>query len=271
MSFLIIGGTGHTGKEIVRELRAQGRDARSASRSAREPGDVRFDWLDAATHEAALHGINEVYLVAPPAEPDPLPLMAAFVERALVRGVKRYVLLSSSAIPDTAPGLGAVARLLRERTPEWAVLKPSWFMQNFTDPASPRARTVTEERKLYTSTGEGRVAFVDARDIAAVAVWALTAAEPPNVSLVITGPEALSYAAIARMLDVQLVHIDDAEAKARFVQAGLQADYAEMLVQLDAGIRAGSAETVTDTVERATGHRARSFAEHLRDTSRSTS
>ena len=265
MSHLIIGGTGHTGAEIVRLLRERGHQARSATRTARGDSSVRFDWLDASTHEAALADIEAVYMIAPPAQPDPLPLMAAFVERALARGVRRFVLLSSSAVPDSAPGLGAVARLLRERVPEWAVLRPSWFMQNFTDPANPRARTVAVERKLYTSTGDGRVAFVDARDIAAVASWALTAAEAPNASLLITGPEALSYAQIAQQLSVELVHISDEEARDRFVRSGMPAEYAAMLVQLDADIREGAAETVTDTVDRTTGRRPRSFAEHLRD------
>jgi uncharacterized protein YbjT (DUF2867 family) len=77
------------------------------------------------------------------------------------------------ALPEGTPGLGAVHSLVRMTTPEWTVLRPSWFMQNF------------------TATGNGRVAFIDAADIAAVAQH------------VLTGPEALSYADAAEILTRQ--------------------------------------------------------------------
>jgi uncharacterized protein YbjT (DUF2867 family) len=161
--------------------------------------------------------------------------------------------------------LGAVERLLRARAPEWAVLKPSWFMQNFTDPAHAHARSVAQDGKLYTSTGSGRVGFVDARDIAEVAVHALLEERAPNAALVITGPEALSYDDVARQLDAQHVHITDGQAVSRLVSSGIPRAYAELLVALDVQIRAGAEARVTDTVERLTGNRARTFSEFLLD------
>jgi uncharacterized protein YbjT (DUF2867 family) len=107
--------------------------------------------------------------------------------------------------------------------------------------------------------------FVDARDIAEVGVRALLDARAPNAALTITGPEALSYDDIARCLNVQHVHIDDAEAVARLVSSGIPQAYAELLVSLDALIRAGAEDRVTDTVERMTGQRPRIFGQFLRD------
>ena len=60
------------------------------------------------------------------------------------------------------------------------------------------ARMVRAEDRIVTATGEGRVSFVDADDIAAVAVHALLDETRPAAELVLTGPEALSYRAWPR-------------------------------------------------------------------------
>ena len=81
----------------------------------------------------------------------------------------------------------------------WAVLRPSWFMQNFTGD-HPHAESIRTTGTLASATGTGRVAFIDADDIAAVAAHALTAGDAPNRDLVLTGPEALGYDDIAAVL-----------------------------------------------------------------------
>jgi len=264
---LVTGGTGNTGRYIARRLEALGHPVRVASRTApAASGDhVPFDWAEATTHEAALPGVTRAYLVAPAFVQDPAPLMLPFIERALQRGVRRFVLLSSSAIADGGPGLGSVERLLRERAPEWAVLKPSWFMQNFFDPRHAHGATLSRDDLIMSSTGPGRVAFVDADDIAEVGVRALSDEPSHDAAHVITGPEALSYGDVAAILgkvtgrSLRYVQVSDDEARRRLTAAGMPASYAELLVSLDIAIREGTEDRVTDTVERVTGRRPRSF------------
>jgi ergot alkaloid biosynthesis protein len=272
---LITGGTGKTGAAIAAHARGCGFDVRVASRHA-PAGDLswaRFDWEDPSSYEAALVGVSRVYLVSPAGVPDPAPLMNAFVARALDQGVRRFVLLGSSAVPIDAPGLGAVERHLRDVAPEWAVLRPSWFMQNFTG-SHPHAQTVRAEGVLYTATGDGRVPFIDADDIAAVGAHALLDAGAPNDSLVLTGPAALSYDDVAHILGealgrtVRHVRIADDEARQRLIASGIPADYAALLVMLDVAIRGGAEDRVTDVVLRVTGRPPRSFADFLRATAR---
>ena len=74
--------------------------------------------------------------------------------------MRRVVLLSASAVPEGAPGLGTVHRYLRERVPEWAVLQPSWFMQNFVNERHHHGSTLKHDGVVVTATGEGRVGFV---------------------------------------------------------------------------------------------------------------
>ncbi|WP_437590888.1 NAD(P)H-binding protein [Sorangium sp. So ce1000] len=271
---LITGGTGTTGRAVAARLAAAGARVRTASRAApadREGAEhARFDWADAATHEGALRGADRVYLVAPAMVEDPSALMLPFIERALAGGARRLVLLSASAVAEGSPGIGLVHRALRERAPEWTVLQPSWFMQNFIDPRHPHAAAIAGRGELTTATGSGRVGFVDAGDIAAVAARALLDGAPHNTSHVITGPEALSYddvaAIVSRIAGRTIRHIDAGEddARAYLIRAGIPAPYAAFLVTLDLAIRDGAEDRVTDVVQRVTGRAPRAFGDLAR-------
>ena len=168
---LVTGATGTTGSRVASLLSDRGVAHRRGTRTPTSSGQVHFDWADRATHPAALRGASAIYLIAPVGVADPVPLIEPFLEEALRHGVRRVVQLSSSALPEGAPGLGAIHQLVRETMPEWTVLRPSWFMQNFT--GDHLVAQGVRDGEIVTATGAGRVAFVDARDIAAVAARAL--------------------------------------------------------------------------------------------------
>ncbi|MFI1915343.1 NAD(P)H-binding protein [Nocardia sp. NPDC020380] len=260
---LVLGATGTTGSRVSGFLRERGVPARLATRKPLREGDIRFDWSDPESHGPALDGISAVYLIAPIGVADPLPLVEPLLRQAIRRGVRRVVLLSSSAIPEGAPGLGELHSLVRETVPEWAVLRPSWFMQNFTG-AHAVAQGV-RAGEFVTATGEGRVGFVHAADIAAVAGHALIDDLPHNTDHVLTGPEALSYtdaaATIARRTGRPVRHrtLTPPEFARHLTAHGIPADFAAVLADLDDGIRTGAEDRVTDTVERVTGRPPRSF------------
>ena len=265
---LVIGGTGTTGSRVAALLRKQAATVRIGTRTpvTGDPEHVRFDWSEPATHGPAVAGVDRVYLLAPPGVAEPGPLVDEFLAEAVRAGVRRVVLLSSSAVPDGESGLGALPPLVRATMPEWAVLRPSWFMQNF---VGQHATGIRERGEIITATGEGRVAFVDAADIAAVAARALLDPVPHNTDHLITGPEALSYAGAAAIItDItgQIVRhraVSTAEMTTRFVATGLSPGYAAMLAGLDEDIRHGSEDRVTPAVQDVTGRPARSFAEFV--------
>ncbi|MEU0155567.1 SDR family oxidoreductase [Micromonospora fulviviridis] len=103
---LVTGGTGKTGAALVEQLRGAGVPVRIASRhpSAVDPDAIRFDWGDPGTHEAALRGMDRVFLVPPVESVDPLPLAEPFLRRARRSGVRRLVLLGSAIVLPNAPG-----------------------------------------------------------------------------------------------------------------------------------------------------------------------
>lgn len=266
---LVTGATGNTGSQVVARLTQLGLPVRAATRGARGPDSpaehVHFDWADPSSHEAALAGVERMYLVAPALVDDPSTLMLPFLERAWERGVRRIVLLSSSAVPQGAPGLGLVHRALVERSPEWTVLQPSWFMQNFVSERHHHGASLKHEGLLVTATGEGRVGFVDAGDIAEVAVRALADETAHDTAHLITGPQALRYDDIAAVISevagrpTRHVKVDPDAARRHMMSAGMPEPYARFLVSLDEAIRQGAEGRVTDTVERVTGRKPRSF------------
>lgn len=265
---LVIGATGTTGSRVSAFLRDRGVAVRRATRTPGQTADqVRFDWTDTATYTPALDGVAAVYLIAPIGVSEPAPLVRPFLDAAVRQGVRRVVVLGSSAIPEADHGMGALYRLVRTAMPEWAVLRPSWFMQNFTGEL-PLAHGV-RAGEIVTATGAGRVAFVDAEDIATVGGHALIDAVPHNTEHIVTGPQALTYteaaAIIADRVGKSLVHrtVTPDELAGRLIANGIPAEFAAMLAALDDDIRAGTQDHVTDTVLRVTGRAPRSFEEFI--------
>ncbi|AYN42749.1 ergot alkaloid biosynthesis protein [Streptomyces dangxiongensis] len=267
---LVIGATGTTGSRVTALLTAAGHHVKAASRHATPvPGaePVHFDWRRPDTHAAALDGVDRVYLVPPPGDPDPAAIMLPFLRRARTAGVRRAVLLSSSAVPEGGPAVGAVHRALPALFDQWAVLRPSWFLQNFTG-THPHAVSMREEGVVRTATGSGRVGFIDAGDIAAVAVHALTDARAPDTDLVLTGPEALGYDSIAAIITETtgrpVVHQRLSYEEMCDRLTGLMPpEFATMLAGMDRAIAEGAEDRVTDTVQRITGRPPRTFRAFL--------
>ncbi|NOJ98856.1 NmrA family NAD(P)-binding protein [Corallococcus coralloides] len=266
---LVIGAAGNTGRPIAQGLTAEGFTVRTATRDTRPPiaaaEHVRFDWADPSTHEAAFEGVDRLYALAPALVEDPSALMTSVLKRALAGGVRRVVLLSASVVPEEGPGLGQVHHFLRTHAPEWAVLQPSWFMQNFISPGHHHAASLQRDGALVTATGQGRVGFVDAADIAAVGVRALADARSHDTAHVITGPQALSYDDLAAILSrvsgrpIRHVHATPEEAQRHLQASGMPEIYASFLTLLDTRIRDGAEGRVTDTVRRVTGRAPRDF------------
>ncbi|MFF4284646.1 NAD(P)H-binding protein [Streptomyces sp. NPDC001633] len=257
---LVIGATGTTGSRTTAQLIATGHRVKAASRRATPlPGaePVRFDWYDPATFGDALTGTERVYLVPPVGDPDPAAVMLPFLQQARTAGVRRAVLLSASAIPEGGPAVGAVHQALPGLFDEWAVLRPSWFMQNFTG-THAHADSIREHGVILTAAGTGRVGFVDADDIAAVAVRALTDDPPPDTDLVLTGPKALSHDDIAAIVTqttgrpVTHRHLSHDDLRDRLA-AVLPPEFATMLADMDRAIAGGAEDRITDSVQRVTG------------------
>jgi ergot alkaloid biosynthesis protein len=251
---LVTGGTGKTGRRVAAQLRERGVACRVGARAVVSgEGAQRFDWTDSATWDNALKSVSAIYLVAPPIAGDPAPMMIDFIQRARERGITWFVLLSSSLLPAGGPAMGTVHLWLQENVAEWAVLRPSWFMQNFSE--GQHLATIRDEDSIYSATEDGRVPFVSADDIAASAVAALTCTSSFNTDFVLTSDRAITYDEVAerisRAIGRTISHRRlSAEALAeRHRVRGMGQIFAQTLAAMDAAIAAGAEDRVTGCVE----------------------
>ncbi|AWH89268.1 ergot alkaloid biosynthesis protein [Limnobaculum parvum] len=259
-TILITGGTGKTGRRIAAQLKDAGHSCVIASRSGSSiygHQAVRFDWSNRLNHADVLLGIDAVYLVAPPNVAEPLTAMRPFIDLALKQGIRRFVLLSASLLEEGGPMVGTVHSYLKQNTPEWAVLRPTWFMQNFSE--EYHMSSILDESRIYSATFDGRVPFVDTSDIAAVACSALLRHDSLNRDVVITGPKALSYCDVAKIissaigLKIDHIKLTEGGLTKRFVAQGMNENYARALASLDTMIAGGAETRLTNEVELLTG------------------
>ena len=269
---LVTGGTGKTGRELVRLLRGRGVPVRVASRNpaADDPDAVRFDWDDPATHPAALAGRDRVFVVPPVQSLDPMPTVGPFLAEAQRLGVRKVVLLGSS-IPLAPRALELAAQVLAQ--PGGFVLRASGFMQNFLSP-HPLGARIQRDGEIRTAAGDGRVAWIDARDIAATAAALLPdldAVPGDQRDYLLTGPQALSYPEAAAIITagtgrpVRVVHASADQQVADLQAAGIPAQFAAILAAADAGVRPGREDELSTAVLDVTGHPPRTFTQFVQE------
>ncbi|MCV0425398.1 MAG: ergot alkaloid biosynthesis protein [Roseibium sp.] len=256
-NILVTGGTGKTGRRVVERLKKRGYSTRIASRNPKSSSTVRFDWKDHSTFEAAFNDVRAIYLVAPTDDFDTIGAMKPALEAAIKAGVSRFVLLSASSLDENGPMMGAVHAWLRQNAQEWSVLRPSWFMQNFSE--GQHLDPIRNEASLFSATEDGRVGFIDAEDIANCAATLLAAPSVDNTDHILTGPDAITYGDVAEALTKHLGRkikhhrLTPEGVAARFRSMGLPEAYAETLAAMDTAIAGGSENQVTDSVHAITG------------------
>ena len=163
---LIIGGTGKTGRRVSDRLLELGHKVRIASRVGEHP----FVWEDQATWEPALEGVDVVYIAHHDiTQADAGAQIGRFSKVALDRGVRRQVLLSGRADEQFN---ASVESDIRGGDADWIILRPSWFMQNFSEMFFLGAVLAGE---IALPVGDATEPFIDIEDVAAVAVAGVVA------------------------------------------------------------------------------------------------
>ncbi|MGP3931985.1 NAD(P)H-binding protein [Nonomuraea sp. KM88] len=270
LPILVTGATGKSGRRVVSQLRARGLPVRAAGRN----GEHVFDWTDRGTWDAALEGVRSIYIV----QLDGTKLVRPFVERAARHGVRRIVLASGRGIdmPGYAQDSSGVLEGLldsetavRESGLEWTISRPGWFAQNFSEGFFADAVRAGE---LRLPTGDGATAFVDAEDIAAVVVAALTEDRHAGQIYELSGPravtlgEAVATISEATGREVRYVPLSVQGYVAELVQQGWPPADAESFADVIEPLRTGKDEYVSNGVQRALGRPPRTFAEFARST-----
>ncbi|HZG91416.1 MAG TPA: NmrA family NAD(P)-binding protein [Pseudonocardia sp.] len=261
---LVTGATGNVGRPVTVALVAAGRQVRAAHRhptdAAAVPGaePVAFDFTAPRTWPAAFAGVETLLLVRPPeisaVRRDLLPALDA----ARTAGVRHVVFLSLAGA-DRIPVLphATVEKWLRGSGLQWTFVRPSFFMQNLSTTHAGDIRAGT----LNVPAGNGRTAFVDAHDVAAVAAAALLdPARHRGRAWTPTGPQALTYTEVADVLT------DVLGRRVRYTRPGIRAywrharrelalppGFAAVTAAIYTSARLGLAAGLTDDVRTVTG------------------
>ena len=280
---LVTGATGRIGRDLVRELGAARTRFRALVRSSGKAETIRLaggeavvgDYGDPAVRQAALEGIDTLFLLTP-ASPGKVAAETALAEAAVRSGVSRIVKLSADGADAAVPPVfGRLHRDVERRIEDlgagWTFLRPSFFMQNY----FTYAESIRSHGAIVAAAGSGRHADIDVRDIAAAAARVLTEDGHDGRAYTLTGPEAQSLGEVARKIstitgrDVRFVDVPPDDARKAMVTAGMTEWLADSLIDLFEWYQRGEGTTngsaVTADVEEILGRPPRSFESFIRE------
>lgn len=276
----VTGASGTLSSEVIRQLewlavpfRAAYFSERAAEIArARRIEAVTIDYNDPDTLLAAFDACDTLFLLGPNAlNQTDLELNA--VEAAKAAGVRYIVKQSVMGAEEEAFSLAKIHRPVEKAIETsglaWTFLRPNSFMQNAGTYMAPTIRT---EGAFYTASDEARISHVDVRDIAAVAVAALTTEVHQEQSYTLTGPEALTYDEMAEELSKALgrvirhVSLPPLDLKGGMLAEGMHEAIADRMLDLERYFREDRAGMITNDVKRVTGRVPRRLADYVRDT-----
>jgi uncharacterized protein YbjT (DUF2867 family) len=264
---LVLGGTGKTGRRVVERLEARSIPVRVGSRSGKPP----FDWEDRTTWAPALRGVESVYVSYYPdvAVPGAVEAVRSFADLAVKAGVRRLVLLSGRGEPEAERAELALQEVVDASAgAEWTILRSTWFMQNFSEDFMLE-HVLSGEIRL--PAGDVPTPFLDADDIADVAVAALTDDRHASQLYELTGPRSLTFAQAAAEIagatgrEIRYVPVSLEEHAAEAAEHGVPDEVVELLTYLFAEVVDGRNADTTDGVRRALGRQPKDFADYARE------
>ncbi len=265
---LVIGGTGTVGSALLRNLVAGGENVVAATRDpSRKLGHniatVRYDFDDPSTVDAALDGVDRIFYLTRPADPRAAEVAAPLFEKARALGVRHIVNMSALGASDDS-ALRQVELALEASGVPYSLLRPNWFMQNFS--SGNYGDMIRGQRGLFLPGAAAACSFIDIHDIAAVAAKLLVGRKPTGTTYVLTGPESLRFAQVAQKISavagspITYMPISDADLASALAAQGMPDYVTDFMLGLFRAMRSGQNAAVTSDVHSILGHAPRSFA-----------
>ena len=276
-TILVTGATGTVGSDVLRglagrkdiQVRAAVRDKeKSAALAGPNVELVWFDYTMPETLGTASRGADAIFMV-PPFSPDGVAQSLEFLAAAGESGVKHIVKLSViRSLSGTTVGKwhGAIDEALKKSGMAWTILLPGGFMQNFVEGSAPRP-----DGNLYLPVGNAKASFIDTRDIAAIAVKALTEPGHEGKEYTLTGPEDLSYTEAAAIMSeasgrqIRFVDVPPEAARQGMLSAHMPEWMVDIILEINAWAKASKGGEITTTVKDVLGRPTHTFREFARD------
>ncbi|MCU0571196.1 MAG: SDR family oxidoreductase [Oculatellaceae cyanobacterium Prado106] len=275
LNILITGATGNVGREVTgllsayEGIRIATRDPLRARQTlGNQINAVSFDLAQPETFAAAFKGIQRVFLVRPPDVANVRQQIVPALNAAKTAGVEQIVFLSilgadrNRFIPHHA-----IEQAIAQLDIPGTFLRASFFMQNLNN----THRAEIQRGELLVPAGNGRTSFIDVRDIAEVAVKALTEDGHRHRAYDLTGAAALTYDEVAEIFTevlgkpVRYAHASIWRFIREMTSRGLPLNFVLIMVGIYTTARLGLAGEVTDEVARLLGRSPISLRQYVED------
>ncbi len=276
---LITGATGTVGSEVVKRLSAQGTQVRAVTRDPERAGAhrvphvqfVQGDFEDVESMRRACSGVDRAFLLTNSTERTE-EQQIVFTRVAHQSGVRHIVKLSQLHADPNSPGRflryhAAVEASIRASGLTFTFLRPNLYMQGLLN----FRQSIREKGAFFAAAGDARISAVDVRDLADVAVAALTTSQHDNKVYALTGPEALTFAEMAHQLSkavgrtIAFADVPPESMRAALADLGFPAWQADGLLEEFAMYRRGEAADIEFGVHDALARPPRAFEEFARD------
>jgi uncharacterized protein YbjT (DUF2867 family) len=260
---LVIGGTGKTGRRVAERLESRGIPTRIGSRGGNPP----FDWNDPSTWGPILEGVAAAYVTYAPdlAVPGTVDIIREFAKAAERNGVRRVVLLSGRGEAEAQ----RCEQTIQDCGFEWTIVRASWFFQNFSEGSFLDMVLAGE---IALPVGDVREPFIDADDIADVAVAALTEDGHSGQVYEVTGSQLLTFPEVVREMasatgrEIRYTRIPHDAFLAGLAEHGLPKDVVWLMDYIFTTVLDGRNAHPTDGVRRALGREPGNFTDYARRT-----
>jgi uncharacterized protein YbjT (DUF2867 family) len=273
MFTVVFGARGNVGRHVAAGLQAAGQQVRVTSRNPATAGFpsrlqvAAADLEEPGTLPAALAGAENVFLYAKPAG------IQGFVEAARAAGVRHVALLSSAAVVSADAERNPIARrhravelAIEQSGIDWTFIRPGMFAANTRWWWAESIRAANTVRIPYP---DAQTAPIHEKDIAALAVTALTEPGHGHQAYAVYGPQSLTLQrqagqigeAIGRQIRLQVISRAQAQAELSKTMPPIGAE--TILRAWEAGN--GTPAQTSVIVEKITGRPAHTFAQWAAD------
>lgn len=163
---------------------------------------VKFEFDEPATHTAALKGVTKLLLIRPNQVSDVSKHIFPFLDKVEKSGVKHIVFVSIvGAERNRVFANHRIETHLKKMSIPHTIIRPSLYMQNL---ISLHGQEIKTNNRIFIPAGAGMVNYIDARDVASVALEILTNPGHEGKEYEITGPEPMDFYKIAGMFSSEL-------------------------------------------------------------------
>jgi uncharacterized protein YbjT (DUF2867 family) len=274
---LVIGATGNVGSEIIRLLVEDNHKVVAAVRNPKtaEAMDwkavqiVRFDYTKPETLQGIFEGVDKMFMISLPFDSRTAEFEIPVIDYAKKWGVNYIVKMSAMGVEyaEQSP-MRIVEKHIEASGIPYTLLRPNWFMQNF---SGFLASTIKSQEAFYLPADEAKTSFIDARDIAAVAVAALLKDEYRNKAYTLTGPQSLDHYEVAALISeasekiINYVALSEEQMRQALRAQGWQESAIDYMLVIYQFVRQGFSAPISPDVKSILGRNPISFKQYTEE------